>query len=131
MQLREPETLCVLDHHQRRVGHVDADFDHGRGDEHVELPLFEALHDVGFRCRRQLSMQQADTQVGQHLRDSLKRFGGRSDFDHFTRLNQWAYPIRLAARRQHRRVSAASLLRAGVLRSAWSRPACDRAATHR
>ena len=35
MELREPEALGVLDHHQRRVGHVDADFDHRGRDQHV------------------------------------------------------------------------------------------------
>ena len=38
MQLRYAEALSVLDQHHRRVGHIDADLDHGRGHEHVGPP---------------------------------------------------------------------------------------------
>jgi hypothetical protein len=44
VQLREAEALGVLDHHDRRVGHVDADFDHGGRDEDLRSPLLERLH---------------------------------------------------------------------------------------
>jgi hypothetical protein len=44
VQLREPEALGVLDEHHRRVGHVDADLDHRRGDQHVELAVAEGAH---------------------------------------------------------------------------------------
>src|SRR5712691_12163255 len=33
MELGEPEPLGVLDHHHRRLRHVDADLDHGGGDK--------------------------------------------------------------------------------------------------
>ena len=36
VQLREPDALGVLDHHQRRVGHVDADFDHRGRDQQLD-----------------------------------------------------------------------------------------------
>ena len=36
MQLRQPEALRVLDQHDRRVGHVNADFDHGRRDQDID-----------------------------------------------------------------------------------------------
>ena len=35
VQLRQAEALGVLDHHHRRVGHVDADLDHRGRHEHV------------------------------------------------------------------------------------------------
>ena len=37
VQLREAEAVGLLDDHDRRVRDVDADLDHGRGDEDVEL----------------------------------------------------------------------------------------------
>ena len=37
VQLGEPEAVGLLDDHDRRVRDVDADLDHGRRDEHVEL----------------------------------------------------------------------------------------------
>ena len=42
VQLEQPEPVGVLDDHHRRVRDVDADLDHGRGDEHVELAGAEA-----------------------------------------------------------------------------------------
>ena len=36
VQLRDAEPVGVEDDHRRRVGHVDADLDDGRGDEHVD-----------------------------------------------------------------------------------------------
>ena len=35
VQLREPEALGVLDHHDGRLRHVDADLDHGGGDQQL------------------------------------------------------------------------------------------------
>ena len=37
VELGEAEALGMLDHHQRRIGHVDADLDHRRRDQHREL----------------------------------------------------------------------------------------------
>ena len=37
MQLRKPEAFGVLDDHDARFRHVDADFDHGRRDEDPRL----------------------------------------------------------------------------------------------
>ena len=37
VQLREPEALGVLDHHDGRLRHVDADFDHRGGDQQPRL----------------------------------------------------------------------------------------------
>ena len=42
MQLREAEAVGLLDDHHRRVRNVDADLDHRRRDEHVELARLEA-----------------------------------------------------------------------------------------
>ena len=41
VELREAEPVGLLDDHDRRVRDVDADLDHRRRDEHVELALLE------------------------------------------------------------------------------------------
>ncbi len=52
----------MLDHHDRRVRHVDADFDHRRRDQHVDLAAHERVHRrrlfVGFHP----AVQQPDAQ---------------------------------------------------------------------
>ena len=53
VQLREAEPLGVLDDHDRRVRHVDADFDDRRRDEHVDVaarrtPSIVAAFSSGF-----------------------------------------------------------------------------------
>ena len=44
VQLGEAEPVGLLHDHDRRVRHVDADLDHRRRDEHVELPFLERGH---------------------------------------------------------------------------------------
>ncbi len=63
VQLREPEPVGVLDDHHRRVRDVDADLDHRRRDEHVELPGAKRAHHRLLLLRRHLAVQQADPQV--------------------------------------------------------------------
>src|SRR5207249_11480302 len=46
MQLRETETIRFLHDHDRRVRDVDADLDHGRRDEDVELAGLELRHQL-------------------------------------------------------------------------------------
>ena len=41
VELRQAEAVGVLDHHQRRVGHVHADLDHHRADQQVQLAAAE------------------------------------------------------------------------------------------
>ena len=62
VQLCETEPFRILDHHQRCVRHVDADFDHGRRDEQIDLARLEPLHDVGFLAPGETSMQQRNSQ---------------------------------------------------------------------
>ncbi len=59
VQLGDPEALGVLDEHHGRVGHVDADLDHGRRDEHVGLARGERRH-------RRLLLAVAHLAVQQH-----------------------------------------------------------------
>jgi len=39
VQLRQAEAFGMLDHHDACIGHVDADLDHGGGDQYVERAL--------------------------------------------------------------------------------------------
>src|SRR6266542_3551071 len=48
VELREAVAVGVDDEHDRGVRHVDADLDHRRGDEHVELAALEELHRLFF-----------------------------------------------------------------------------------
>ena len=60
MQLRQPKAIGLLDDHDRRVRDVDADLDHRRRDEHVELARLEVRHQLAPLGRTEPSVQQTD-----------------------------------------------------------------------
>ena len=60
VQLRDPEALGVLDQHHGRVGHVDADLDHGRRDQHLGRTGDERGHRLLLLARAHLPVQQRD-----------------------------------------------------------------------
>src|SRR3954453_12171473 len=62
MQLGDPETVGVEDHHHGGVRHIDADLDHRGCDQHIELTGAEAVHDSFLFRRRQASVQQTERQ---------------------------------------------------------------------
>src|SRR5208337_5593558 len=64
VELRQSEAVGVLDHHDGRVGNIDADFDHGGRDQNFNLALLEFAHHVFFFVGIETAMQQADMQVG-------------------------------------------------------------------
>ena len=45
MELRETESIGVLDDHHRGVGNIDADFDHNRCNQRVNLASAKLIHD--------------------------------------------------------------------------------------
>ncbi len=63
VQLGEPEPVRLLHDHDRRVRDVDADLDHRRRDEHVELPRLEAGHQVAPLGRLQPPVHAADAEA--------------------------------------------------------------------
>ena len=65
VQRRQTVPLGVFNHHHGGVGHVHAHLDHGGGDQHVQLAVFELVHHGGFFFRLQLAVHQADAPVGQ------------------------------------------------------------------
>ncbi len=44
MELGDAEAVGIEHHHHGGVGDVDADLDHGGGDEHLDLPVAEGRH---------------------------------------------------------------------------------------
>ena len=44
MQLGQPESVGALDHHDRGIGNVDADFHHRGGDQDGNVAPFEGGH---------------------------------------------------------------------------------------
>ena len=58
MQLRDAEALGVLDQHHGRVGDVDPDLDHRRGDQHVGLARGKASHRLLLLARPHAAVQQ-------------------------------------------------------------------------
>ena len=60
VQRREAEAVGLLHDHDRRVRDVDADLDHRRRDEHVELARLELRHQLAPLRRPQPAVQQAD-----------------------------------------------------------------------
>ena len=98
VQLREPEALGVLDQHPGRIWHVDADFDHHRGDEQVELPLAELLHHLVLGGLRQPAVKQAKAELAQGTRlEVLKMLLGGLQVEAFGFLHERADDISLLA----------------------------------
>ena len=81
MQLRQPESLRVLDHHQRGVRHVDADLDDRRRDQDLQLPGGEAMHHRFLLVALHPAVQQRDGELGKHLRDLLRHRGRGLEID--------------------------------------------------
>ena len=71
MQLRQAEALRVLDHHHRRVGHIDAHLDDRGGYQHVDFAALKAAHDDFLLVGLQPPVQQAHAQAGQRPRAQL------------------------------------------------------------
>ena len=65
VQLGDAVAIGVLDEHHRRVRHVDADLDHGRGDQHVGAAGRERAHRLLLLARAHLAVQQHDLEVAQ------------------------------------------------------------------
>ncbi len=67
VQLSQAEAISPFDQHDRGVGHVNAHLHHGRGNQDVQLPLPEGVHDYVFLVGAQATVQQAQAQIGEDL----------------------------------------------------------------
>ena len=78
MQLREAETLRMLDHHHRGVGNVYADLNHGSCHKHIDLAALEPAHDHFLFVGVEAAMQKSDAQSGKRASAQLfvHRHGG-------------------------------------------------------
>ena len=95
MELREAEALGVLDDHHRRVRHVDANFDDGRGDQQVDLTGDERGHHRSFSLGFILP-QQRHAELGEHFeREMFGHRRRRAQVDLFAVLDQRIDDIRL------------------------------------
>ena len=72
MQLRQAETVGILDHHERRIRHVDADLDHHRRHQHLHVARRKRRHRRFLFLCGHLPVQQRDGNVPQ-----------RAAFEHF------------------------------------------------
>ena len=65
MQLREAELVRALDEHHRRVRHIDAHFDHGRGEQHHHAAFAEIIHHPLLLVRGKAAVHQPDAMRGE------------------------------------------------------------------
>ena len=96
VQRREAEPVRLLDDHDRRVRDVDADLDHRRRDEDVELARLELRHQLAALGRPQAAVQQADAVALQLAAPQPLRLDLRGARDRRLRLlDQRAHDVRL------------------------------------
>ena len=76
MDLRQAEALGMLDHHHGRLGNIDADLDHGGGDEKLALSRCEARHRGVLVGALHLAMHEVHGVVEMLLQLGEALFGG-------------------------------------------------------
>ncbi len=92
MELRQPETLGVLDHHHARFRHIDADLDHGGGDQEPGPPGGEPLHGTILLRAAHPAVDQTDGRA-EALLQILEAVLGGGEIDGFGFLDQRTDPI--------------------------------------
>ena len=97
VELGDAEAIGVEDHHHRGVRDVDADLDHRRGDEHVELAGAEATHHVVLLAGLHPPVEEAEAQPAQLvLGEAGERLLGRRHLELLGVLDQRADDVGLA-----------------------------------
>jgi hypothetical protein len=97
VQLGEAEALGMLDHHDRRIRHVDADLDHRRSDEDAGFAALEALHRLVLFGRLHPAVDEADDGSPRVRCRSSEAVFRRSSVDFLGFLDQRADPVGLGA----------------------------------
>src|SRR5919201_6483793 len=98
VQLRQTEAFRTKHEHHRSVRHVDADLDHGGGNEGLQLTRGEAPHDLLAAVRRYPAVEQRDGNAAQRARgEVLVRALGRGDLLVLGFLDARAHDERLLA----------------------------------
>src|SRR2546426_2891996 len=67
VKLGEPEPVGILDHHDRRLRHVDPDLDHRRRHQDFRRAPPERVHDLLFLLRAHSTVQHTQRDVAEHL----------------------------------------------------------------
>ena len=107
MQLRQAETFGVLDHHDGGFRHVDADLDHGGGDQKLGLAGGKARHGGVLLGALHAAMHQIDL-LAEALAQFLEALFRGGEIDLFGFLHQRADPIGALALRASARPTASS-----------------------
>ena len=82
----------MLDHHDRRLGHVDADFDDGGGDQNLGLAALKARHRRVLLGAFHATVDQAD-RVAKEAAQGFGTLLRRRDVEFFALFDQRADPI--------------------------------------
>ena len=98
VQLREPHALGILDDHQARVRHVDADLDHRGRDQQADAARLERRHRLLARAGRHAPVHDADCDIGQGRGEGGGRVLGGLRLEQLGLLDQRADPVGLPAR---------------------------------
>ena len=78
VKLRQAEALGMLDDHHGGVGHIDANFHDGGGNEDLHFIFVEALHDLVFFIAGKPAVQEPELQLRKDLfRKALVFVDGR------------------------------------------------------
>ena len=67
VKLSKAETLCIFNHHNRCIRHIDSDFDHSCRYQYLDLISSETIHDIVFLCLLHLAMQTGYLDLFSHL----------------------------------------------------------------
>ena len=131
VELGEAEAVGMLDHDQRRVGHVDADLDHRRRDQHAELAARRTRAiTASFSGPLHPAVDQPDPVAEARLQRRRARLGG-GEVALLALLDQRAHPIGLPAVGEMPAERRRPPRRAGPRRSRASRSAGGPAASRR
>ena len=122
MQLCEPEAFGVLDHHDGCFRHIDADLDHGRGDEELGLAGSKTSHGGIFIGALHAAMHEVDlfAELFAQLLEARLR---RGEVDFFGFIDQGTDPIGALALARARGRPRLPLLRGGRAESCGYRSA--------
>ena len=111
VELGEAETLGVEDEHHVRIRHIDADLDHRRGDEHVDLAMAEFTHHRVLLVAVHAPVDEPDAVVGEAFRPFRIGGGGGTGGELVGLLDQGINDVGLAARCQLLQHESRGLLR--------------------
>ena len=131
VELREAEALGVLDDHQRRAGHVDADLDHRGRDEDPRRAASKRSIDAARSAATWRPWTRSTRAPGEGRRDARGRLGGGAQVRALALLDERVDHVRLLAPRRGSPAAAASRARPRRSGAGRSRRACGREAARR